>query len=213
MPDDNSTDFIDLSKVQIDLPLLTTVQSLDKKIEAQFPGQNSQWPEALGIAYLYGPSALENGGYWCTPLNTLSFARTGVDGEHFSFLVCNNSVNDRSPIIYTAPCESLKGPTIVVAPNFHIFMRLSLRYGCFLLGDLVSNLEKTLEIYEANSERPVEIETDGSSQRHKEIRDFVAKTLSLESYQYATDEFARLQQQYRSLPQMSADYHEWRSAQ
>lgn len=52
--------------------------------------------EPVGLI-LFAPP--RNGGYWCTPVNALSFATTGGDGVHYSLLAVEGRVTDFSPVI------------------------------------------------------------------------------------------------------------------
>ncbi|HUG19268.1 MAG TPA: hypothetical protein VMM56_09845, partial [Planctomycetaceae bacterium] len=77
----------------------------------------------------------KNGGYWCTPINSIAFGWTGGDGVHFSFLLSGNKVDESSPVIMTVPANSSL-PNIIVAENFAEFLRLGLNHGFFGLEQL-----------------------------------------------------------------------------
>ena len=65
--------------------------------------------------------------YWCTPTNTITVAATGGDGVHFGLLV---DPSGASPVVMTVPMTD--DPNLVVAPDFHSFLRLGYHAGFFL---------------------------------------------------------------------------------
>lgn len=109
--------------MKIDLPLFEPVLTLDAAIRACFPTDFGGGLEALGTIFT-SLDRLENGGYHSTPTNTLSFAQTGTGGEHFSFLILNESIDSSSPVIFTTPVNSMGIENVIVAKNFDIFIRL-----------------------------------------------------------------------------------------
>lgn len=85
----------------------------------------------------------QNGGYWCTPTNALSFATTGGDGVHYSLLVVDGAVTDFSPVVMTVPmCDT---PNVVVGANLKEFLALGCRFGYFSLEQLIYHPERTIE--------------------------------------------------------------------
>ena len=165
---------------------------------------------ALGLR-LAKLSHLENGGYWCTPTNTLKFASTGTDGEHFSFLVQKNVINTESPIIFTAPCNYNGTLNVLIAKDFHTFMRLGIRHGYLALGELVYNPVEALKIYTNVYWQPTEerhFTFYVPSQQNQEIINFIANSLNLQPYTYTKSEFNNLQNCYMPLLAMSKEYYD-----
>ncbi|WP_404783245.1 hypothetical protein [Altericista sp. CCNU0014] len=210
MSDRNSKKFIDLANVKIDLPLFNALLALKREIKTLLPGKDFRWLDALGIR-LEEPTDLENGGYYCTPINTLKFASTGMDGEHFSFLVCDNAIDSESPVILTMPCNYGGATNVVIAKSFRTFLCLGLRYGYFALGELASNPEEAMQVY-ANAqwipteERHFLMYVPNETQQT--ILAFIANSLDLQPYTYTADEFAALQNRYVPLLSMSDEYYE-----
>lgn len=64
---------------------------------------------------------------FCTPLNVRTFAGTGGDGHHFSFLVQNGTVDASSPVILTQPDNC--GESCVVGEDLQEFLCLGCRGG------------------------------------------------------------------------------------
>ena len=73
--------------------------------------------------------------YYCTPRNTKTFASTGCDGVHYSFL--ESPVLLHSPIVMTVPM-SFANPNIVVAETLYEFLCLGCRTSYFALESLSS---------------------------------------------------------------------------
>lgn len=148
--------------------------------------------------------------YSCTPENSLMFARTGMDGEHFSFLVQEEAVDEQSPVIFTAPAN-FGGPyNVIVAENFCMFIGLLLRYGGFALGELafntqeaVSALSEPLESSRALNVRRYDYDTPDDK---KQALEFVANKLQIQPYTYAPSEFEQLQARYMHRLIMPPDY-------
>jgi hypothetical protein len=201
-------------------PLFESVIALDEAIRECFPRDFGGGLEWLGLIFSE-LTQLKNYGYYCTPTNTLAFARTGMDGEHFSFLVGEDGVNERSPIICTAPAYYNDNPTdscnVVVAENFLMFVRLWLRFGGYALVELVCNREQALEVYTTADWKPVEQSLrppdylrfdyipDDETQA---VLDFALDALDLQPYIYTVDEFLALQVRYMSQLELPEDYKE-----
>lgn len=93
--------------------------------------------EEIGL-FLHEP--LSRCDYFCTPLNSVTFASTGGDGVHYGFLdVTNSSVK---PVIMTVPMANIKN--MIVGESLHEFLRLGSRYGYFSLEKLAYNQERTI---------------------------------------------------------------------
>lgn len=71
--------------------------------------------------------------YYCTPRNAKTFASTGRDGVHYSFLVSKELRH--SPIVMTVPM-SFETPNIVIAETLHEFLCLGCRTSYLLLESL-----------------------------------------------------------------------------
>jgi hypothetical protein len=207
-----------------DFPLYACVLALDEAISERFPREVCGGLEWLGLIFT-GLGQLENGGYYCTPTNTLSFARTGMDGEHFSFLVEEGKVSARwrslpreSPVICTAPAYYNDAPTdirnVVVAENFLTFVRLWLRFGGFALVELVCNPETALEVYTTADWKPVKQSRPSdykmfnyiADDETQEVLNFALDTLGLQPYIYTAAEFWALQDRYKPQLQLSKEY-------
>jgi hypothetical protein len=80
--------------------------------------------------------------YWCTPLNALTFARTGGDGTHYSLVSLPNSPRSAQPVVMTVPMSDT--PNVIVGENLREFLALGCRYGYFALEGLVHSRAETI---------------------------------------------------------------------
>ncbi len=199
---------MDSQRVKIDFPLFESVLGLDEAISARF------FNGGLDLTFTRLED-LRNGGYYCTPTNSLAFAWTGGDGEHFSFLVDEDGVSARSPILFTAPMNygnRITDTNVVVAENFLKFVRLWLRFGSSALGNLLLVREQALEIY-TRAENPsystdLALSSYVPDHQRQEILDFALNALGLQPYIYTVDEFSALQERYMPQLQLLDDYKE-----
>ncbi len=201
---------IDLANMKIDLPLFDALLRLEPKIKKFLPGQSKSWLDAIEIK-LAKPADLENGGYYCTPTNTLKFASTGTDGEHFSFLLCNDEITSESPVILTTPCNYDGILNVVVAKDFSTFLCLGLRYGYIALGEFAYSPKEAIQIYTNAYWQPTEAHHQSIyalNEQQQKILAFIAHALNLQPYIYAVDEFTALQNRCMPLLIMSDEYYE-----
>lgn len=109
------------------------------------------------------------GPYWCTPTNVVTFASTGGDGVHYSYLKHFDSSDGKLPIIMTLPCADENN--IVIAESFEEFFNLGYFVGWFSLEQLVYQEERAIS-YFAN---PDEEQRDYAEDR----LEFLRKALQL----------------------------------
>lgn len=195
-----------LADVTIKLPLYRQFLKIGQEI-----GQASNQDfcgEFDSLDIIFSPlTELSNFRYYCTPLNSLSFARTGVDGEHFSFLVVDGIVNDRSPIVVTAPMGLEGSQNAIVSQNFRVFLQLWIRFGGFPLVDLAFRQKHALQVYTDAHWQPNESEiTYRQDLNHKAVLASVAAKLDLCPHVYTLKTFQSLQQRYIPLLQMPPEH-------
>ncbi len=200
--------------MKTNFPLFEPVRSLDVAIKERFPPEFGGGLEALGTMFT-SLDRLENGGYHSTPVNTLSFAWTGTDGEHFSFLVLNNGVDSESPVIFTTPVNYDGIENVVIAKNFNTFVRLWLRYGGYALGEFAYNIDQAIKVYTtAERQQKAKLPTAfdyAPDEQTQAILDFVSTALDLQPYVYTAAEFLALQRRYMPQLQMPDGYYEERA--
>src|SRR5262245_47987988 len=79
---------------------------------------------------------------WCTPLNALTFARTGGDGTHYSLISIPNTPRAELAVVMTVPMSD--APNVVVGETLRDFSALGCRFGYFGLEGLVHQPDKTI---------------------------------------------------------------------
>jgi len=95
------------------------------------------WENALGSIGLYLHPELKNGGYYCTPINSVAFASTGGNGVHFSFLEHEDFVRDNAPVLMTVPLAHVEN--VIVGSNLREFLSLGCDTDYFILEQLAYN--------------------------------------------------------------------------
>jgi hypothetical protein len=65
--------------------------------------------------------------YWCTPLNALTFARTGGDGTHYSLVTAPGTDLAHRPVVMTVPMSD--DPNVIVGEDLRDFLALGCRFG------------------------------------------------------------------------------------
>lgn len=83
---------------------------------------------------------------WCTPSNCRTFATTGGNGVHFSYLKTKSRSPGNSPIVMTNPGGG-SGLSYIVGENLWDFLCLGYHRGYFALEQLDYQLELTLEVF------------------------------------------------------------------
>jgi hypothetical protein len=89
--------------------------------------------------------------YFCTPLNSLTFASTGGDGVHFGRLLGGGGAS--GPVVMTVPMADEKN--LVVGESLHEFLCLGVGRGYFYLEQLAYDREAAVAMLSG--------ETDGEA--------------------------------------------------
>ena len=87
---------------------------------------------------------LQRSKYASTPRNSLTFARTGGDGVHYSLLEVSGRPSDLQPIVMTVP---MAGRNVVLAETFEEFLCLGYHVGWFSLEQVVYDLAKAADYF------------------------------------------------------------------
>ncbi len=90
--------------------------------------------------YLHAPP--KHFGYWCTPVNSCTFAHTGGDGVHFGFILYDGEIRENSPVVMTVACSDT--PNHIVGKDLREFLSLGCRFGYFQLEELQHQPQVTL---------------------------------------------------------------------
>lgn len=181
--------------VQIDLPLFDRLWELDPVIRERYPGDFRDGIAAAGL-FFARPNEMKRGDYSCTPSNTLAFAWSGGDGEHYSFVVKDAQVNADSPVILTAPANS-GNENHLLADSFHSFLRLGIRRGFFGLSQFAYAPEAALAAY-GTTDAPG-MESQASDPRQTQVLAFIAEKLDLTPLRYTADQYQQMQTRLSEL--------------
>ncbi len=187
----------------IDHPLWTRLRELDKIAAKRFPADFRSGFGSLGLILYSRP---ENGGYWCTPTNTLAFAGTGGGGVHFSFLVQDGMITEKSPIVVTIP-EPSDNPNFVGGESLFDFLCLGYHRGYFALETASS--DRFFEAYSSGKWPLSEVEGRppdwdaavgyGVDEHQRKLLDFLIAELGLSPWKDLKRKFERLQKLYMPL--------------
>lgn len=92
--------------------------------------------------------------YLSTPLNADTFASTGIDGVHFSFLALDDSQSQVQPVVMTVPMAD--GQNIIVGSDLTEFLALGFHSGYISLDQLAFDRDTAIQ----------EIECDAHADEH-----------------------------------------------
>ena len=85
---------------------------------------------------------------WCTPDCAFTFASTGGDGVHYSYLCLPDTAANREPIVMTMPANDRLN--YIVAEGFDEFLGLGFHVGWFALEQIAYQPSWALEYFAAN---------------------------------------------------------------
>jgi len=127
----------------VGLPTVDRVGSLWPQLLefAEAPGHQDPFEEA---GLITGPLDVTHL-YQATPVNTVTFASTGVNGVHFGFLAVADRALDECPVVMTVPLAA--EPNHVVGETLHEFLSLGSRQGWAFLEQLAHDPEWTVAWY------------------------------------------------------------------
>jgi hypothetical protein len=80
-----------------------------------------------------------------TPGNCHTFAHTGGNGVHFSFLALKGQVDEKCPVVVTNPAAG--GLNFIVGENLYDFLCLGYYRGYFALEQLAYHYDLTVRVY------------------------------------------------------------------
>jgi hypothetical protein len=86
--------------------------------------------------------------YDCTPINTVPFAHTGVDGTHFSLLRDANEDAGRHPVVMTRPM-ACGNESLIVGASIWEFLSLGYHIGYFDIESLHLGFPNNTNIQQA----------------------------------------------------------------
>ena len=188
------------SHVKVAHPLWNSLLDLDNIAAERFPSRFDPGFGSLGLRLF---RELEHYEYWCTPTNTLTFACTGGDGVHFSFLVRDAKITAESPIVITRPMEYGE-PNVIGGESLFDFLCLGYFRGYFALEAMPS--ESAFAAFESADWQPkAEWEFAlglGVDANKRKLLDFLTTELGLSPWKDLKRKFADLQNRYMPLLEM-----------
>ncbi|MBD2090063.1 hypothetical protein H6F67_09380 [Microcoleus sp. FACHB-1515] len=130
-------------------------------------------------------------GYYCTPLNVKTFAGTGCDGVHFSFLEMDDRPLSNSPVIMTVPTNFHGQQNVIIGENLYDFLCLGCRAGYSVLEEF-SWSNGQLEPIRSNQY------ADYLDQQQINLIEILNQELSLEPWSSLEDKIISLNSTYLS---------------
>jgi hypothetical protein len=182
-------------------PLVTfqELQEFDEKEARKFKLSRGD-PGLVALGLMIGDKLDEFRYDWCTPSNCLTFATTGGNGIHFSFLVENGTISPRSPIVVTNP--GYGGISWIVGKNLYDFLCLGYHRGYFALEQLAYQRELTLEVYTNAQWKPTKPDDHSVgyvlSEEQRLVLNALIKRFGLRPWN-SPETFHRLQDKYMGL--------------
>jgi hypothetical protein len=127
--------------------------------------------------------------YWCTPTNVLTFAITGGDGVHYSYLSGTEFTGEKRPIVMTLPCAD--GQNVIVADSFEEFFNLGFFVGWFSLEQLIYQPNEAVEYFARHDE--------GLQSYAGTRMEFLREALGIRPVPPSLDRLRSLKQEYYEL--------------
>jgi hypothetical protein len=126
---------------------------------------------------------------WCTPKEALTFASTGGDGVHYSYLSSDKISSGLVPVVMTLPAsEELN---LVVAESIDELLGLGYHVGWFALEQIVYEPEWALQYF---------AQPDADAADDKLARmEFLRSELSIQPIALSLDRIANLTERYASF--------------
>jgi hypothetical protein len=187
-------------RARIDHPLWEKLRAVDKVAARRFPAPDFVG-RGLGAVGLILHSKPKRWDYWCTLKNVLTFASTGGNGVHFSFVVLEDEVTEQSPVVVTIPM-AFDQPNFICGESLFDFLCLGVNRGYFALEQLPAT-ERTLEVFSSSTWQPTD-DFDwavgyGVNEHQRKVLDYLANELELVPWKDVKRKFNRLQRQVLPL--------------
>lgn len=137
-------------------------------------------------------------GYDSTPTNATTFATTGGDGVHYSWLTFGDANAETAPIVMTVPMAAEEHTNIIVGENLRDFLNLGCRYGYFPLEQLAYDWGATVRELEMQRVAP-----DAWPEKRKKLK-VLTDALGLAPWPNPRQRLSELQDKYRSRVELQA---------
>lgn len=132
--------------------------------------------------------------YYCTPTNVKTFASTGCDGVHYSFLELSSS--SESPVVMTVPANfENPNPNVILGENLHEFLCLGSKASYIVLEEL------SWESGELNPLKSVDY-AEFLSNEQIDLLNMLSSDFSLHPWSVLEERISYLQSKYLDLLQL-----------
>jgi hypothetical protein len=132
--------------------------------------------------------------YYCTPTNVKTFASTGCDGVHYSFLELSSS--SASPVVMTVPTNfGDPNSNVIISENLHEFLCLGSKASYIVLEEL-SWEDGKLDLLKSVDY------ADFLSDEEIHLLNVLISEFSLHPWSVLEERISRLQSKYRDLLQL-----------
>ena len=98
------------------------------------------------------------GCYWCTPKSACTFASTGGDGVHYSYLVLPDLDVESGPIVMTLPANDQLN--YVIAETLEEFLGLGFHTGWFALEQIAYDPDWALDYFSSPNDESDETQQE-----------------------------------------------------
>jgi hypothetical protein len=192
--------------LSVEHSMLEELRRIDAEAARRFP---TRFDPGLGGVGLILSRDLSNGGYVETPMNSAAFAWTGCEGVHFSFVVRDGRVDERSPVIVTIPM-AFPSDNLVVGESLYEFLCLGVYRGYNALEQLGYRYDEVVEVYSDTEWRPKtrrhECVGYRVSEHQRVVLGFLREELDLVPWRDVRGRLADLGAKYKDLLEMSEEY-------
>jgi hypothetical protein len=127
--------------------------------------------------------------YFCTPLNTLTFATTGGDGVHYGLLQLPGFSNDELPVVMTVPMASQYNT--LVAESLQEFLGLGYFVGWFSLEQLAYDASEAVSYFSQS-------DPDSWPEKEEELA-LLRNEIGIGYIALSLERIQRLNEKYQSL--------------
>ena len=177
-------------------PTYQQILNLTKRLSRQLHVSPESVFEPIGLILQIPPKRWD---YFCTPLNSLTFASTGGDGVHFGCMLIDGGASGL--IVMTVPMADEKN--FVVGESLFEFLCLGIRRGYFYLEQLAYDRETAITML--NGEMDEEMTSDEIY-----LLDALRMELGLRPWPGVEGRLHELEQRYAPAIQVP-DFEEWRA--
>ncbi len=187
-------------RVAVEHSLWKKLRALDKAATKRYL---SDFFPGFGPLGLILHPRLKRCGYWCDPTNCLTFASTGGDGVHFSFVVRDGKVTEKSPVVITVPV-GFDHPNLIGGESLFDFLCLGYHRGYFALE--TASADAFFQAYASSEWQPTEnwhyAVGYGVDEQQRRLLNFLIAKLGLRPWKDLKRKFERLQKLYIPLLEM-----------